>query len=172
MHQPHRCRNQDETTNGPHADRPTLNQSGMQGLKQQRRPAGRRHHGAPSPPATISTDTMEDRNSTIIQLTNPQQHTTSNPRPPGERGLNRVRRREHAPLHVSPVAHASSSRLMPTENQPRWGLPGHRPPAPGPRKPEVDEEVQRGHPPRIICPKEGNVRPGLNTGYLSGQNPL
>ena len=40
------------------------------------------------------------------------------PRPPGERKLDQVRRREHVSRHASPVARASSSRLTPTENQP------------------------------------------------------
>ena len=45
-------------------------------------------------------------------------------------------------------------------------------PAPGPHNPEVDGDV-RWHPlPRIIRPKERNVRLRSNMGYLSGQNPL
>ena len=44
--------------------------------------------------------------------------------------------------------------------------------APGPQNPEVDEDVRWDPPPRIICPKERNVRLRSNMGYLSGQNPL
>ena len=40
---------------------------------------------------------------------------------PGETKLNRVRRCEYVSPHASPVARASSSRLTPTENQPRSG---------------------------------------------------
>ena len=83
MHQPNRCSNNNATINRPHASCPTPNQPGMQGSKQERRPTGWRHHGAPSPPTTIPTDTTEHRNSTIIQPTNLRQRTTSNPRPPG-----------------------------------------------------------------------------------------
>ena len=43
--------------------------------------------------------------------------------------------------------------------------------APGPQNPEVDEDVRWDPPPRIIRPKERNVRLRLNMGYLSGQNP-
>ena len=45
-------------------------------------------------------------------------------------------------------------------------------PAPGPQKPEVDEDVRWDSPPRIIRPKERNVTLWSNMGYLSGQNPL
>ena len=81
-HRPNRCGNNDTTMNRPHASRPTPNQPGMQGSKRERRPTGRRHHGAPRAPTTIPTDTTEHRNSTIIQPTNLRQRTTSNPRPP------------------------------------------------------------------------------------------
>ena len=83
MHQPNRCSNNDAAISRPHASQPPRNQPGMQGSKQERCPTGRRHHGAPRPPTTIPTDTTEHRNSTIIQLTNLRQRTTSNPRPPG-----------------------------------------------------------------------------------------
>ena len=66
MHQPIRCSNNDPTINRPHASRPTPNQPGMQGSKQERRPMGRQHHGAPRPLTTIPTDATEQRNSTII----------------------------------------------------------------------------------------------------------
>ena len=45
-------------------------------------------------------------------------------------------------------------------------------PALGPQNPEVDEDVRWDPPPRIIRPKERNVRLRSNMGYLSGQNPL
>ena len=45
-------------------------------------------------------------------------------------------------------------------------------PAPGSQNPEVDEDVQWDPPPRIIRPKERNMRLRSNMGYLSGQNPL
>ena len=84
------------------------------------------------------------------------------PGPPGERKLNRVRRCECAPRHASPVARASSSRLTPTENQPRWGCLQDRAfglvPAPGPQNPEVYEGVLWDPPPRVIRPKERNGR--------------
>ena len=55
------------------------------------------------------------------------------------------------------VARASSSHLRPTENQPSRGSCRTRPLArhlaPGPRNPEVDEEVQWDLPPRIILPQ-------------------
>ena len=74
------------------------------------------------------------------------------PGPPGERKLDPVRRREYASRHASPVARASSSRLTPTENQPRWGCLQDRAfgLAPGPWAPEseVDEDVQ-WNPPQI-----------------------
>ena len=44
--------------------------------------------------------------------------------------------------------------------------------APGPQNPEVDEDLRWDPPPRIIRPKERNVRLRSNMGYLSGQNPL
>ena len=55
MYRPNRCTENDPTINRPHASRPTPNQPGMQGLKRERRPMGRRHHGAPRPPTTIPT---------------------------------------------------------------------------------------------------------------------
>ena len=60
------------------------------------------------------------------------------PGPPGERKLDRVRRREYASRHASLVARASSSRLTPTENQPRWGCLHDKAfgPAPGPWAPD------------------------------------
>ena len=55
---------------------------------------------------------------------------------------------------------SSSSRLTPTENQPRWGCL------------QVDEDVRWDPPPVIIRPEERKVRLRSNMGYLSGQNPL
>ena len=73
--------------------------------------------------------------------------------------------------HASPVARASSR-----ENQPRWKCLQDKAsgpaPAAGPRTLEVDQEVRRDPAPRIIRPKERNVRPGSNMGYLSGQSPM
>ena len=83
MHQPNSCSDNDATINRIHASPPKLNQPGMQGSKRERRPTGRQHHGVPRPPTTIPTDTAEHRDSTIIQPTNLQQRSTSNPRPPG-----------------------------------------------------------------------------------------
>ena len=45
-------------------------------------------------------------------------------------------------------------------------------PAPGRQNPEVDEDVRWDPLPRIIRPKEGNVRLRSNKGYLPGQSPL
>ena len=99
---------------------------------------GWRHHDVPRPPTTIPTNAPQHRYSTIKQPTNQPQRPTSNPGPPGERKLDRVRRREYAPRHASPVARASSSRLTPTENEPRWGCLQDRAfgLAPGPWVPE------------------------------------
>ena len=44
--------------------------------------------------------------------------------------------------------------------------------APGPQNPEVDGDVRWDPSPRIVRPKERNVRLRSNMGYLSGQNPL
>ena len=41
---------------------------------------------------------------------------------------------------------------------------------PGPQNLEVDEDARWDPPPRIILPRERNVRPRSNMGYLSGQN--
>ena len=123
MYQPNCCRKNHPTMNRPHASRPKPTQPGMQGSRRERRPMGRRHHEAPHPPTTIPANAPQRRDSTIIKPTNQQQRTTSNPRPPmgGERKLDRVRRREYAPRHASPVARASSSRPTLSENQPRRG---------------------------------------------------
>ena len=45
-------------------------------------------------------------------------------------------------------------------------------PAPGPRNPEVDEDVRWDPSPHIIRPKERSLRLRSNMGYLSGQNAL
>ena len=120
-HQRNGCGNNGRTTNRPHTSRPTSNQPDMQGSIRERRPAGWRRHGETGPTTTIPTYTTVQRDPTITQTTNLWQRTTSTPGPPGERNLDRVRRRECAPRHVSSVARASSSRPTPTENQPRWG---------------------------------------------------
>ena len=115
------------------------------------------------------------RTQELYQYATDQQTSTNYselPSPLAERKLNRVSRREHASRHASPVARASSSCLTPTENQFRWGFPGLRPQAPGPRNPVVDEEVRQVPPPHIIRPKERNVSLPSNMGYLSGQNAL
>ena len=97
------------------------------------------------------------------------------PRPPGERKLNRARRRKQGSPHASPVALASSSRLTHTENQPELGGLQDRTFdllwAPGPQSPEVDDYVRWDPPARIIRRKGRNVRLQSNMGYLSGQNP-
>ena len=159
-------------SNRPHASQQTPGRPGLQGPKQERRPAGWRHRHAPRLPAIIPVDATEYHNSTIMRPTNQRQQITPNPRHPGECNLNRVRRREHASRHASPVARASSSRLTPTENKPRSGLRGHKPLAPRPRSPDVDQEVQLDPLPAIFCPKERNVRTRSSMGYLSGQNSL
>ena len=85
-----------------------------------RQPSSRTHHNAEILP-------LNDR---------PTNHNDllPTPGPPGKRKLDRVRRRECAPRHASPVARASSSCLTPTENQPRRGCLQDRAfgPAPGP----------------------------------------
>ena len=43
--------------------------------------------------------------------------------------------------------------------------------APGPQNPEVDDDVRLDPPPRIVRPKERNVRLRSNMCYPSGQNP-
>ena len=77
--------------------------------------------------------------------------------------------------HASPITRASSSRLTPTESQPRRGCLQDRAfglaPGRGPQNPEVDEDVRWDPPARIICPKERNMRLRSNMGYLSGQYP-
>ena len=121
------CTNQTaaETTinniNRPHASRPTWNQPDMQGVKQERRATGWRHHRAPRRPTAIPTGTIEHRNSTIIQLTNLRQRTTSNPRPPGRAQARPSQDAEYASRHASLVVRASSSRLRPTKQQWSWG---------------------------------------------------
>ena len=90
------------------------------------------HHATDQPTLTNYTAT--------IPYDRPTGHTglLRTPGPPGERNLDRVRRCECAPRHASPVARASSSRLTPTENQPRWGCLQDRAfgLAPGPWAPE------------------------------------
>ena len=83
MYQPNWCRKNDLTINRPHASKPTPNEPGMQGSKAERRPMGWRHHDVPRPPTTTPTNAPEGRDSTIMQLTNQPQRTTSDPRPPG-----------------------------------------------------------------------------------------
>ena len=89
------------------------------------------HHATDRPTLTNYAEPLKDR---------PTNHNDllRTPGPPGERKLDRVRRRECAPRHASPVARASSSRLTPTENQPRWGCLQDRAfgLAPGPWAPE------------------------------------
>ena len=91
------------------------------------------HHATDQPTLTNCTEPFNNR---------PTNHNDllQTPGPPGERQLNRVRRHDCAPRHASPVARASSSRLMPTENQNRWGClqdrayglaPGHWAPESG-----------------------------------------
>ena len=77
------CRNQNPTTDRPHAGRPTPDRPGVQGSKLERRLAGGRHHGTPHPATTMTRATKAHRNPTIRQLTNQGQRTTSNPGPPG-----------------------------------------------------------------------------------------
>ena len=97
---------------------------------------------------------------------------TKFPAPLGERTRDRSRRRDRRARHAGTVASAPPSRLTPTESQLRQGLPRHKPPAPGPGGPEVDEEVQWDPPLHIICPKQRNVRLRLNMGYRSGYSSL
>ena len=63
----------------------------------------------------------------------------------------------------------------PQKTNPGWGAcrirPLARPLAPGPRNPGVDEEMRWATPP-IIRPKESDVRPRSNMGYVSRQNPM
>ena len=139
MQQPHRSCSRDLPVNRPHASRATSNQPGVHRSKREQRPTGWPHHDAPHPPTTIHMNKTERHDSTITQptsstLTNNdeplndrptnQNDLLRTPGPPEERKLDRVRRRECAPRHASPVARASSSRLTPTENQPRWGWRG------------------------------------------------
>ena len=65
--------------------------------------------------------------------------------PPRECKDNQVRRREYALRHASPVARAPSSRLMPTENQPRWGCLQDKAfgPGPGPCTPKIWRLMRR-----------------------------
>ena len=90
------------------------------------------------------------------------------PGPPRERKPDRVRRREYAPRHASPVARASSSRPTPTENQPRWGACRTGPLAwllaPGSRTLEADEDVRWDSSPRIIRPKERKFETSVKHG--------
>ena len=59
MHQQNHCSGHDMTINRPHASRPTPNQPGMQGSKQERPQTGWRHRGAPHLPTTMPTNTTE-----------------------------------------------------------------------------------------------------------------
>ena len=110
-HQQNHCSGHDVTINRPHASRPTPNLPGMHGSKRDRRPAGWQHHDAP---LANYAEPLNDRATARNDL-------LGTPGPPGEHKLDRVRRHECAPRHASPVAHASSSRLTPTEKKPRWG---------------------------------------------------
>ena len=83
MHQPNRRRNNNRTTNRPHAIQRTPNQGDMQLSKWERHPPGWRYYGVPHLPTTIPTDTTEHRNSIILQLTSQPQQPTPDPRPPG-----------------------------------------------------------------------------------------
>ena len=104
VHQCGHCGNNDTTIHGPHASRPTSNQPGKQRSKSGPRPTNWR----PSP--RTRRDTMvRDQPIDINEL-----HKT--PGPPGERKLDRVKRRDHVTRHARPVARASSSRLAPIEN--------------------------------------------------------
>ena len=90
------------------------------------------HHATDQPTLTNYTAT--------VRYDRPTGHNDlpRTPGPPEERKLDRVRRCECAPRHASPVARASSIRLTPTENQPRWGCLQDRAfgLAPGPWAPE------------------------------------
>ena len=90
--------------------------------------------------------------------------------------LDRVRKQRNTSRQASPVAHASSSRPMSLQTNPSGGACRTRPLAlslaPGPQNLEVDEEMQWDPPSCIIHSKERDVRPRLNMGYLSGQNPM
>ena len=59
VHQQNHGSGHDMTKNRPHANRPTPNQPGMQGSKQERRPTGWRKRGVPRPPTTIPINTTE-----------------------------------------------------------------------------------------------------------------
>ena len=76
-------------------------------LHARRRPYPRTHHNA----ETLPSYNPPTNHNELLQT----------PGPPGERELDRVRRRKYASPHASPVARAPSCRLTPTENQPRWG---------------------------------------------------
>ena len=189
VHQPHRSCRGDLAVDGRHASRPTPNQPGVQGCNgngvepvgdtvvrhARRRPDPRTKQNAVTlplrnrPPLTNYAEPLNDRPTDRNDL-------LQTPGPPGERKLDRVRRRECAPQHASPVACASSSRLTPTENQPRWGCLQDRAYglAAGPWAPESGgcEDVRWDPPPRIIRPKEMSVRLRSNMSYLSPQNPL
>ena len=150
-HQQHHSCSHHLTVNRPHASRPTPNQPGVHGSKRKRRPTGWQHRGAPRPPTTMPTNktglyhhATDQPTLTNHTATAPYDRATGHidllrtPGPPGERKLDRVRRCECAPGHASPVARACSSRLTPTENQPRWGCLQDRAfgLAPGPWAPE------------------------------------
>ena len=150
-HQPHRSCSRPLTVNRRHASRPTPNQPGVHGSRRERRPTGLAtlwcatpaddhtheqnrglyHHATDQPTLTNYAKPLNDRPTNHNDLL----RTLA---PPGERKLDRVRRRECAPRHASPIARASSSRLTPTENQPRWGCLEDRAfgLAPGPWAPE------------------------------------
>ena len=69
-HKPHCSCSRKLTVNRPHASRPTSNQQGVHGSKQEQRPAGWPHHSAPRPPMTIPKNKTEHRDSTVTQPTN------------------------------------------------------------------------------------------------------
>ena len=75
-HQPHRSCSRHMTVKRPHTSRPTPNQPGLHGSKQERRPTGCRHRGAPRPPTTGPTNTTEHRTSTITNATHQRYQTT------------------------------------------------------------------------------------------------
>ena len=140
------CSNNDATINRRHASRLTPNQPGMQRFEWERRPTGRRHHGAPRPPTTIPTDTPEYRNSTIIQPRNLSNELLQTPAPPegaSSTASGGVSAR-HAMGVPWDVLLQVASRLL--KNIPGGGacttgpLAWHR--APWPQNPKVDDDVR------------------------------